>query len=146
MVVKISEKISYNFFCEKCNYKCNKKSEFNKHLLTAKHKRIVNGSEKSLPINKTQDEKFVCICGKAYKYDTGYYRHKKNCNGIMLNDNNLDQDKTVQTMIELIKQNNEFKQLLVEQNRQIIEMSGNMSTTTNNKVIKNISKHIIVDK
>ena len=22
---------------------------------------------------------FECICGKTYKYDSGYYRHKKSC-------------------------------------------------------------------
>ena len=35
---KKSPKISAKFFCEKCNYKCCKQSEYNKHILTNKDK------------------------------------------------------------------------------------------------------------
>ena len=62
MLTKKSPKISYNFFCEKCNYKCNKKSEFNKHLMTAKHERLKNVNKKSPNNNLT----FECNCGKKY--------------------------------------------------------------------------------
>jgi len=143
MVVKISKKISYKFLCEKCNYKCSKQSEFNKHLLTAKHKMVVNGSEKSPLQTSPTDTNFSCICGKTYKYDTGYYRHKKRCdiiieqNGSMESKtNNDDQCTTVQTMVELIKQNQEFKQLLIDQNQTIIAISQK-NTTTNNTINNN---------
>jgi hypothetical protein len=131
MVVKISEKISYKFFCENCNYKCNKQSEYTKHLMTAKHKMIVNDSEKYPLLTKNTNNMYECICGKMYKYDSGYYRHKKICKW-EVNDNitaQMNQTNTVQTMIELIKQNQEFKQLLIEQNQTIIELSKKDTTT-----------------
>ena len=35
-----SPKIAAKFICECCNYKCSKQSEYNKHLLTSKHKKL----------------------------------------------------------------------------------------------------------
>lgn len=133
MVVKISKKISYKFFCEKCNYKCNKQSEYTKHLMTAKHKMVVNDSEKSPLLNKNNHNMYECICGKIYKYDSGYYRHKKICTGRTIPDTN----NTVLSMVELIKQNNEFKQLIIEQNQTILELAKKDTTTNNNNTINN---------
>ena len=133
MVVKISKKISYNFFCEKCNYKCNKQSEYTKHLMTAKHKMVVNDSEKSPLLNKNNHNMYECICGKIYKYNSGYYRHKKTCTGGTMPDTN----NTVLSMVELIKQNNEFKQLIIEQNQTILELAKKDTTTNNNTINSN---------
>ena len=37
---KITSITSNNFICKKCDFKCSKKGDYNRHLLTAKHKRI----------------------------------------------------------------------------------------------------------
>ena len=151
MVVKNLQKISYKFFCEECNYKCSKQSEYNKHLLTAKHKMVVNGSKngsKKSPLHiHTSDDSNTCICGKKYKYESGYYRHKKTCN-ISAEQNNSIYSKatdesyntTLHTMVELIKQNQEFKQLLIEQNQTILAISKKDTITTNNNTINNNQK------
>ena len=78
---------------------------------------------------------FQCICGKTYKYDSGYYRHKKICSfasGNAFDDNHHDNEvmtvtspDNIDTMMELIKQNQEFKELIVEQNKQIMELAQN---------------------
>ena len=94
-----------HFYCEKCDFKCCKQSIFNKHLSTAKHKRdgYISGyleendticiiSEKC-PKNGRQ---FVCeSCLKTYKYHSGLWRHKKECNGSCDNaiDHQSDNDK-----------------------------------------------------
>ena len=62
------------FICEICNFKCCKKGDYNRHLLTAKHNRCINDSNDV--INK---KRWICNCGKEYKYDSGFYRHKKTC-------------------------------------------------------------------
>ena len=67
-----SPKIRPEFYCESCDYKCSKKSDFNKHLKSKKHnatKCYINASENSLN----------CICGKKYKHSSSFYRHKKTC-------------------------------------------------------------------
>ena len=56
------------FFCEKCNYKTNIKSHWEKHLKTKKHSNM-----------------FKCeICNLQLSSKSSYYRHKKLCNGTEL--------------------------------------------------------------
>jgi len=96
---------------------------------------MCNGSNDSKqnpkPSKKTNKiyKSYTCKCGNTYKYDSGYYRHKKICTYIegaeaphtlSLDDIQLP---TIPTNIffELIKQNQEFKQLLIDQNKQLYE-------------------------
>ena len=55
----ISPKIPKIFSCEKCDYNCRNKKDFNKHLLTTKHKILTNTSGFSLKVAE-----YVCDCGK----------------------------------------------------------------------------------
>jgi len=64
---------TYKYVCEKCNYKCNDKRDYERHLGTAKHRKQHLTTEE-------QNKKLECICGKKYKERTALYRHKKKCN------------------------------------------------------------------
>jgi hypothetical protein len=121
MIVEISSKSSYKYTCNFCDYSTCRKSQYDRHLLTAKHRKIVNDSEISSNI---QDDIFECKCGKTYKYDSGYYRHKKTCTiqNQQLSETVVNQSShTIDSglVIELLKQNQEFKELMIEQNRQL---------------------------
>jgi len=59
------------FRCDKCNYNCNKNSEFNKHLATVKH----NKKKEIL----TEPIKHLCKCGNIYAFRQGLSLHKKTC-------------------------------------------------------------------
>ena len=145
MIVKNPQKIP-KYFCENCDYQTGNKKDYSKHLTTAKHKKIVNDSKNPQKIPKSQNIGFHCICGKIYKYDSGYYRHKKVCTFINNNhfedvqdDNNVmtvTSPDNIDTVMELIKQNQEFKELIVEQNKQIMELAQK-PTTTNNTINNN---------
>ena len=50
MMTKKMPKNAQKFICEKCNFSCSKKSNYDKHLITRKHK-IVKKSEKKMPKN-----------------------------------------------------------------------------------------------
>ena len=67
-----TKKMPIEYTCELCDFKCSKKSNWNKHLLTAKHKILQNPTLKNA-------EKYVCICNKEYKHSSSYYSHKKKC-------------------------------------------------------------------
>ena len=45
--------------CNICNFKCNRKVDYNRHLLTKKHNKRINNI---LPINSVDDD-----CGKKNK-------------------------------------------------------------------------------
>ena len=63
------------YICEECNYRTGKKSDFNKHILTAKHKILTNTNEKSPKALST----YKCVCGKEYKHGSSLCNHRKNC-------------------------------------------------------------------
>ena len=65
------------YHCNKCDYSTCHLSHWKRHLKTKKHndsKMVVNGSE-----NGQKGPQWICGCGKQYKYDSGYYRHRKVC-------------------------------------------------------------------
>jgi len=116
------------YICEPCNFKCSKMSNYNNHILTAKHKMMTNDDKNDDNFSQKNTKAFVCEdCGNEYKYRQGLSVHRKKCqktptpNNINLNDNRspdiLDRD----SVLTLIKQNNDFKDLLVESNQKIEE-------------------------
>jgi len=146
--------VANKYVCNLCDYYTDKTSSYRKHLTTAKHYRKQELTEK-LPI--VANEIATCVnCKKTYKSRVGLWKHNKKCNSAMqLTEqfNNLDQlpdDKQIQiklltdTVIDLVKQNNEFKELMIEQNKQMIELAKNSghntinNTTNNNKFNLNV--------
>jgi hypothetical protein len=63
------------FECEKCNFTCSKQSNFNNHLITAKHKNRTNRTEQ-VPENANT---FDCECGRKYNARNSLWYHKKKC-------------------------------------------------------------------
>jgi hypothetical protein len=139
------------FNCDICDYKTCKKSSYDNHLLSAKHEKNMNDNkmvtnDNALVILK----KCECECGKQYTFYSGLSRHKKNCIGFS-GEKETEKEKEIVTVtsnpinteliIELLKQNQEFKSLIADQNKHILElMEKGIGNTTNmncNNVIKN---------
>jgi hypothetical protein len=119
-------KNAQKYTCEKCNFKCSKISNYDTHILTAKHKILSNPNEK-MPKNT---KAFSCSCGKIYKHSSTLSAHKKKCTYIdNMNEDTTDDDDEPEeikntisepltdasTVLRLLKQNDEFKELMVEQ-------------------------------
>ena len=147
----LSPKVA-KFSCESCNYNCKKQSDLDKHLATTKHKLNTNNL-------KLSDTYFCNVCKYSFKSYSGLWHHKKKYHS---------EDKKEQEeyeyeekegkgepslaimFLEMMKQNEEFKQLLIEQNKQnqelqkqVVEIASiannnitnntNISNTVNNK-------------
>jgi hypothetical protein len=122
-------KSSDDFYCEKCDYFTCRKSQYIRHLTTSKHKKDYIGLQ--MDDKKVQkSSEFICQCGKQYKHRQGLWKHKKICN---INNSNIISDSTL--VLELIKQNSEFKELLIEQNKTILELSKNTNTFNNSNIV-----------
>jgi hypothetical protein len=113
-----SPKISYKYFCKKCDYNCNKNSEYNKHLTTAKHKILQNPTSNSVCISGPKV--YSCICGKEYKHSSTLYHHKKKCQTIHTHDNqenNMNPEKEDDSVTSVNTFNtmshSDFKEILV---------------------------------
>jgi hypothetical protein len=109
LVPKSSEK----FICNKCDYYTCRKSQYVRHLSTDKHKKQANDSK--MVVNDSDlvpksSKIYECECGKIYKYDTGYYRHKKICQNINSKTNDTITDKEL--MLMLINQNKELMEIV----------------------------------
>jgi len=135
-------KSSHKFCCVLCDFKCSKLCNWKEHLLTIKH----NANEKLINANKIipnpAETIFSCECGKKFKHNPSLSRHKKKCNFKEKIENNVE---TIQEMnnispeliLNIINQNQEFKDLLIEQNKTIIELSKNCGTTNINNSMNN---------
>jgi hypothetical protein len=140
------------YYCEHCEYSCIKKYNWDRHLITSKHKKMLQGDKfASLPVKNEQpiiidtsiinNSKYTCdICNKQYNSRNGIWKHKKICGP-----NTKEQD-TIQTQTKndildkelimmLIKDNSELKNLLMK----VVE--NGINNTTNNNTTTNVNSH-----
>lgn len=63
------------FSCEKCDFKCSKRGDYNRHIETDKHRR------KQMETGPTSiaSTELSCECGREYKNRTGLWKHRKKC-------------------------------------------------------------------
>jgi hypothetical protein len=120
------------FFCGNCQYKTNHKYDFDRHNLTLKHKRMINGLQDDEIL---VSEKFVCDCGKFYKYRQGLFKHKNVCKRRKKEEFSKkfdDFDKSI--ILELLKQNGDLqKQILEISSKPTIITNYTTNTNSNNK-------------
>jgi len=100
--------------CEICNFKCSKQSNYNKHLLSAKHKRLIMTNE-NMPKNALI---YNCECGKTYKHMSSLYKHKNVCSIVCNSYKENPEEKP--SMMDIIMQNKEIMNLLVLQNKEMV--------------------------
>jgi hypothetical protein len=82
------------------------------------------------------DKLYNCNCGDSFNSRTTLWRHKKKCvliqdsvkpQNIIVNISDLQNDhiKQQQFVDYLLKENSEFKQLMIEQNKHMMELAKN---------------------
>jgi len=113
-----SPEISSRFSCIVCDYNCNKQSEWNKHVLTSKHKNRTSPGILEQEISESKG--FVCKhCNKQYAARNSLWYHEAKCSNVCKNE--IITDTSI--MLQLIKQNDDFKNLLIEQHKSMIEQN-----------------------
>ena len=132
------------FYCEKCNFKCYKPSNYNKHCSTAKHIILTNTS-----VIASKNAEYVCECGKQYKHRQSLNNHKKKCN-IIHNENANNNQQHHNILNDLMKQNVILQEFIIEHKKEkeehkkeiekLSEQISKISTVTNNKTTNNNNK------
>ena len=152
MVYENSQKFSTKFYCEKCDYYANRKSDLLKHFKSNKHNDTKNSQ------NDTKKFSIKCECGKVYKFNSGFYRHKKNCtfvknetiiledssnNNVSINKKNINEtvnclkeDDYKNMFLKLLDENKEFKDILIKQQTQIGQLIPKIGNNNINNVVK----------
>ena len=152
MEMKKSQKVARNFVCEKCDYASSKETDMQKHFSTRKH----NGTKLELAGNEKVAKNFRCnLCNKNYKTASGVWKHKKTChvspaeiltayNIILLEENNEHNENNGNNgkIIELlIKENSEFKNIVLEMVKSNNELQKQMIDVCKNSNITNINQN-----
>ena len=121
------QKSSKKFCCEICDYYTCRLSQYERHLLTGKHKKneqsTLNQQISTKNKEYTNIENFKCICGKIYSDRSGLWRHKKICNyeDVQFKETNQESKKEEseemnykELILTLINQNKELQSQLIE--------------------------------
>jgi len=127
------------FSCSVCDYISVRESQFNRHLLTRKHKILTNTNKK---VPKTQDDKsYQCVCGHSYKFASSLCFHKKKCLMVSHSQNDEEglslsvtpRDNTISNavVIKLIEQNEKLQEQLISLSREK-SVVNNIVNNTNN--------------
>ena len=155
------------YTCNDCEYATKRKTDYNKHILTRKHMQITMD-------NGLSSNGYTCECGKTYQHQSGLCKHRHKCKGPgpgpgqdisettlpkpeemmalmfkLMCDKLPDKSDQSQLVIELLKQNQDFKEIMLEQSKQLAEQQlqlleavkdgklGNTSTNCNNNTTNN---------
>ena len=135
------QKSTLKYNCIICDYHTSRKCQYERHITTVKHNNNENASKMLVQASKKVQRIFICNnCGNEYKHDSSYYKHKKKCE-IKQPENitiTVEEEPPVENnqystdlIMELLKQNQEFKELILEQNKQMLEMSKDRNVTNN---------------
>jgi hypothetical protein len=141
--------------CECCDFKCINKKDFNKHLMTVKHKK---NTERLQDADIKNPLKCICECGNEYFHRQSLSKHKKQCNFgkkkyvelqepepnnkiidlLIANNKQLQDDnrEIKELFMKLYNENKEQTKISQEQNQvqtaAILELTKNGINTTNN--------------
>jgi len=128
MLTKKPQKTPKDFHCLNCAFKCSNKKDFNRHLLTAKHKRLTNAKQKT-PKNPLA---YNCICGKTYKHQSSLSKHKKTCSFTLEPKNEIiETTNKDQLILDLLAQNKELINILHETVPKIGDTTNTINNTNN---------------
>ena len=135
---------SSKFCCSVCNYETMRNSQYIRHKLTAKHKRLISAIRLTNTKVPLTNAVYNCICEKSYKHMSSLCAHKRKCQTIINNKQsantsvNTIQDKTTidmmkDMMIEMFRSNNELKNVLLEiaKEPKVVNNIQNMQNTQN---------------
>ena len=152
--------------CASCDYTTSNKYDFAKHLTTVKHKFAILATNRQLLATDfaisgdlSQDElckqsdtvkQYVCDdCGRRYKDKSGLWKHNKKCTKKFPSQSEMEEQMQIifqsenkefdnnELIKELMKQNQEFKSMLVEQNNKLMDLAKEGKYITNNNTTNN---------
>ena len=144
MSLALTEKVAQLYVCEKCVYSTAKTSDYKKHIKTKKH--IGNiGNKMELSDDKHGNKKvatpcYECeLCNRSYSERSGLWKHKQKCvenNQMVVRKekyiNNFANDNLIIELLkqnaELIKENSDFKHMMMK----VIENGTNNTNILNN--------------
>jgi len=144
------------YYCKICDYGTCKKSSFDDHNMSAKHKKETESKQMETPGNAILLKMFLCEnCEKKFKNRSGLWKHNKICKNKNTNETNVydidiqnegPTDKELMMMVVqqnamLIKENSEFKNMMME-----VIKNGTHNTTHTNSHNKTFNLQLFLNE
>lgn len=133
-VAKVAKSIK-SYFCEECNFNTSNKTNFKKHELTAKH--IKRQDLSNLAKHKLQVAiEYICVdCNYKTIRKNDYNKHMLSQKHIIQSRKDSNKEINASLIMEIIKDNNELKQMLVVQQNENQNLMNKMIEITQTKQI-----------
>ena len=146
---EMSGKIRKTFSCETCDYITSDKKDYSKHCLTRKHGEL---TKLTCPTKELNIHHICSHCDKKYTSRVGLWKHSKICKpaekeniSMVLLDDATNNPPIHNYIMQLLEQNQEFKQTIMDQSNKMMDQSNKMmelaqnqnTTINNNKTINN---------
>jgi hypothetical protein len=151
MEIKKTQKNPKKYVCIICDFNTSNKKDFERHVLTAKHKKNIIGNVGN-KLEMSKNPNYVCECNKIFHTNAGLWKHKNKCctNGDAKNvemhvelDNEEDVKLLSTLVLEVVKQNKELMSQHNETQKQNQELTKQLfeicKNGTNNTMINNNS-------
>ena len=128
------------FYCNICDFGCSKTSEYNRHIMTAKH---CNANFKAVNANVVAPERECDICKHSFKHASSLSRHKKKCQAQVPEEpkpkSTLYNKEEPNYMEMIMKENMDFKNVILELiksnsdlQKQMLDVCKNSSSNSSN--------------
>jgi len=144
------------FCCEKCAYTTSRKSQYDRHIVTSKHLKLISEVENT----------YECSCGKSYSHMSTLCAHKKKCiilnqeaaalkelkekekEGVTLKMTDIQgaiPNMDMSLIFAFMKDTQEFKQIMLEQSNTMMEYNKQMLSEQSNAMME-YNKQMVSDQ
>ena len=163
-----SQNLAMKYCCKLCDFNSNNKCDFLRHCKTEKHRSVTNANEANDFSQNLAKDIFECGCGKVYKHKSSLSKHKKKCIIIEKGkeedkgeeqDKGKEQDKgemkglivklmtdSSEKMNFLIKENEDLRNQIKQQNEQISELIPKIGNNNNNQIKQKFNINLFLNK
>jgi len=135
------------FECLKCDFKCFKNSDWERHILTLKHQNETNET-KMKQKNAEKNKHYKCSCGQFLNSRSTIWRHKKKCQNITIStkeetlnnfdmSNDAEKSHTTTKILNSNNQDNDIIKMLIKDNSELKSMML--------EVVKSIQPHTMTN-
>jgi hypothetical protein len=111
----------YNYNCILCNFKCIKSSDWNRHMITTKHKNNISVNKEHTDIISNKKLYLCKICNKKYYARNSLWYHENKCKNTYTNNGITDENN----------ENKKIIQYLIEENAKLTDIIAKMSNNQN---------------
>lgn len=129
---KIQQNSAMKFYCKFCDYGTSRKCNFDSHLNSRRHSQIAELETFGNQIQQKFSEiQHVCDhCKKGFKNRSGLWKHKNKCQEHTPCEKNNRDSVNSDLIMMLIKENSDFKNMIVKVLENGTHITNNNTTTT----------------